>query len=62
MKISIAVMLFCFSFLWLIGILMFYGDSMMTINHAELYTGVCFAIILLGIYLIYSHNKNKKSN
>jgi len=62
MKISIAVALFCFSFLWLLGILMLYSDSMMTINHAYLYTGVCFAMILLGVFLIYLHNKNKKYN
>ena len=60
MKIALAVFLIIFSVLWLIGITLFYSDNFMTYNHAILYSIVCFLIILLAIYLIYSHIKFKK--
>ncbi len=62
MKISIAVLLIVVSFLWMLGIAVFYGDSMMTIGNTELYLSVCFLMIFAAVFLIYSHNRHKKIN
>ena len=62
MKISFAVLLIVVSLLWMLGIAVFYGDSMMTIEHTELYLGVCFLMLFVSVFLFYSHNRNKKQN
>jgi ABC-type nickel/cobalt efflux system permease component RcnA len=61
MKVSLAVALIIFALVWLLFISMFYGDSVMTIDHTELYSGVCFLMIFVAIYLIYSHNRKKNA-
>ncbi len=61
MKIPIAVALILFSFLWLVGISIFYGDSFMTFSHMILYCGICLLIIAFAVFLIYSHNRDGKA-
>jgi hypothetical protein len=60
-KIFIATMLIMVSVAWFLGMIALYSDSLMTADHAELYSGICFVMILGAIYLFYSHNKNKDS-
>ena len=50
MKIIIAVLLILISVFWLLGILMFYGDSMMTIENTVGYTLLCVLMIFLAIF------------
>jgi len=60
MKIFSGVVLILFALLWLFGISALYGDSFMSYNHAILYSMVCFLLIAIGAFLIYSHVQNKK--
>ena len=59
-KATYGMFLVFLGILWLLGILAFYGDSMMSMSHSFIYSTIASLLIFLGVYLIYTSKSSNK--
>ena len=61
MRLAFAVLLIIVAPIWFFFIIALAADSFMTDGKVIFYSSICFLMIVLAVYLIYSDRKLKRS-